>query len=79
MHSHFLSLLLLPIVRAWGEIGHGTVAAIAVSHLDWRARALVQNTLAANETIVTEASWADGFRRTPAGKFSGAFQYAETL
>lgn len=69
-----LALFSVPSSHGWGEVGHGTVAAIAASYLTPETDALVRNTLLTNETLVSVASWADAYRRTPQGKFSGDFQ-----
>ena len=70
----FSLLFNLPAGHAWGDVGHKTVAAIAQNYLDPAAQVYVQERLLATETIVSVATWADSYRKTPQGKFSGAFQ-----
>ena len=67
-------LFSFPSGHAWGLVGHKTVAAIAENYLSHEAQAYVQSILLSDETLVSVASWADAYRNTTKGKFSGPLQ-----
>ena len=60
---------------AWGTVGHATVAAIANNYLTTAGKAYVTARLGKGITMESQASWADNFRYTTAGRFSAPYQY----
>ncbi|KAG8921478.1 hypothetical protein FRC01_000229 [Tulasnella sp. 417] len=71
-------------VQAWGQLGHKTVANVALQFLSQEALAEVQGVLArdghkksANPSIVDVATWADDWAHKRGGAFSKAFHYID--
>ncbi|KAG8930909.1 hypothetical protein FRC00_000944, partial [Tulasnella sp. 408] len=69
-------------VRAWGGLGHKTVANVAIRFLEEETLANVEAVLAAdghkqsdNPSLVDVATWADSFGRKKGGTFSKKFHY----
>ncbi|KAK7956187.1 uncharacterized protein PG986_005409 [Apiospora aurea] len=71
--------LLLPGVRAWGAMGHETVAYVATDFVAARTRDYFQDLLAdtSADYLAAVASWADPYGHTEAGKFSSGFHYID--
>ena len=64
----------IPLVAAWGAVGHATVATIAQNYLTPVGQAFVSNILGTGVSMASVASWADTYRSTAAGRFSAGFQ-----
>ncbi|KAK8080567.1 hypothetical protein PG997_008385 [Apiospora hydei] len=71
--------LLLPGVRAWGAMGHETVAYVATDFVAAGTRDYFQGLLAdiSTDYLAAVASWADPYGHTEAGKFSSGFHYID--
>ncbi|KAK8051998.1 hypothetical protein PG993_003383 [Apiospora rasikravindrae] len=71
--------LLLPGVRAWGAMGHETVAYVATDFVAAGTRDYFQDLLAdtSADYLAAVASWADPYGHTEAGKFSSGFHYID--
>ncbi|KAF2715240.1 hypothetical protein K504DRAFT_457412 [Pleomassaria siparia CBS 279.74] len=80
--SVLLALLpLLPQASAWGALGHETVAFIAQNFVSNSTRAFAQALLADDSSsyLANVASWADTYRLTTEGAFSGSLHYIDSL
>ncbi|PVI04011.1 hypothetical protein DM02DRAFT_611806 [Periconia macrospinosa] len=80
--STILSCLLFTSpTAAWGSLGHNTVALIAQSFLSPQTVNFTQSLL--NDTsstfLANVATWADSYRSTAEGRFSGVFHYIDAL
>ncbi|KAH3940576.1 hypothetical protein HBH53_213740 [Parastagonospora nodorum] len=78
----FLPLLVaLPAANAWGSLGHTTVAYIAQNFVNGKTTKFAQRLL--NDTsgayLANVATWADSYRSTPEGAFSGVLHYIDAL
>jgi len=73
------ALLFLPQIRAWGTLGHTTIAFIAQDFVQPETEAYFQNILknSSSEYLANVATWADSFRYTKAGRFSAGFHYSK--
>jgi hypothetical protein len=75
----FFLLNAIPIVSAWGTLGHDTVALIAQNFVTAKTKTYTQKIL--NDSTATYlanvATWADSYRSTAAGKFSAPFHYID--
>lgn len=71
----------LPAVRAWGSLGHTTVAYIAQNFVCEKTAKFAQQLL--NDTssayLANVATWADSYRSQPGGGFSGVYHYIDAL
>lgn len=80
MYYHITTALALlslsPRARAWGVVGHATVATIATNYLTPAAKTYVSSILGPGVTMASVASWADDYRYTSAGRFSAPYQSA---
>ncbi|KAG8888953.1 hypothetical protein FRB98_006351 [Tulasnella sp. 332] len=67
--------------KAWGPLGHSTVAAVALQYLSSKTLDLVQKILCheglAEESLVTVANWADSYRRTKEGSYSYPYHFID--
>jgi hypothetical protein len=75
-------LAVLPAhVDAWGSLGHTTVAYIAQNFISGKTTKFAQRLL--NDTsgayLANVATWADSYRSTKEGAFSGALHYIDAL
>ena len=69
-------LALLPFsLRAWGVVGHRTVAKIAENHLKKKAKRQVAQLLG-TETVPLVSTWADEVRYSPEYKETGPWHFA---
>ncbi len=79
MHSYFsISLIVLLIAssaRAWGTLGHATVAAIANNYLTDDAKTYVSHILGNHVSMASVASWADNYRYTVSYVFALCFPF----
>ncbi|KAG9237812.1 phospholipase C/P1 nuclease domain-containing protein [Amylocarpus encephaloides] len=76
---HLLPLLCLPSSKAWGTLGHTTVAYIASSLVSPPTTLFFQSILY-NDTehyLANIATWADSFRYTAAGRFSAPLHFID--
>ena len=64
----------VPFARAWGTVGHATVAAVAENYLTQAGQDFVSNVLGNGVSMESIASWADSYRYTSAGRFSAPYQ-----
>lgn len=72
-------LLLLPKSQAWGSLGHTTVAYLATSLITPQTTTLFQSLLH-NDTehfLAGIATWADSYRYTAEGRFSGELHFID--
>ncbi|KAK0119733.1 hypothetical protein ONS95_011168 [Cadophora gregata] len=69
----------LPSTLAWGTLGHTTVAYIASNFVQPETRDFFQNILhnTSDAYLAGVATWADSFRYTAAGRFSGPFHFID--
>jgi len=67
--------VLLPVVAAWGRIGHAAIANTAWELMETCARDKVYKYLPSNETMEGIASWADQYAESPAGNWSAHLHY----
>jgi hypothetical protein len=75
-------LAVLPAhVDAWGSLGHTTVAYIAQNFISGKTTKFAQRLL--NDTsgayLANVATWADSYRSTKEGAFSGVLHYIDAL
>lgn len=78
-NSLVLGLALASGARAWGSLGHATIAYIAQNYLDdatatW-AQGLLDDT--SDSYLANIASWADDYRSTTAGKWSAPLHFID--
>lgn len=75
----FALLSSLPSTLAWGTLGHTTVAYVASSFVQAETREFFQNILhnTSDAYLAGIATWADSFRYTAAGRFSGPFHFID--
>ncbi|ETS76256.1 Nuclease PA3 [Pestalotiopsis fici W106-1] len=69
----------LPAARAWGTLGHATVAYIAQNYVDDTVASWAQGLLGdtSDSYLANIASWADEYRATTAGKWSAPFHFID--
>ncbi|KAH8660176.1 putative nuclease PA3 [Xylariales sp. PMI_506] len=80
MKSVALGLATLPAAaRAWGVLGHATVAYVAQNYLDDTVATWAQGILAdtSDSYLANIASWADTYRATTAGAWSAPFHFID--
>ncbi|KAJ7506518.1 S1/P1 nuclease-domain-containing protein [Mycena galericulata] len=80
MSSYLLiGLAALQGVRAWGVLGHATVAYIAQNYLTDETASWAQGILGDTSTsyLANIASWADDYRETTAGAWSAPFHFID--
>ncbi|KAG8887298.1 hypothetical protein FRB99_004291, partial [Tulasnella sp. 403] len=87
LHARLFALAILAgssFVNGWGDLGHKTVASIALHYLNPSTLSAV-NTILANDprklvdapTIVDIAAWADDYKREPGGKFTYGLHFVD--
>lgn len=79
IHLPTAILAFLPFTRAWGTLGHTTVAYIASNFVSPPTALLFQSILY-NDTehyLANIATWADSFRYTAAGRFSAPLHFID--
>ncbi|CAG8955919.1 hypothetical protein HYFRA_00008772 [Hymenoscyphus fraxineus] len=79
IHLPTAILACLPFSTAWGSLGHTTVAYIASNFVSPPTALLFQSILY-NDTehyLANIATWADSFRYTAAGRFSGPLHFID--
>lgn len=73
----FFVTLLPSLVSAWGRLGHESVALVAQNYLlpgtIEKARALLDDNT--STYLANVALWADSYRNTPEGRFSGGYHF----
>ncbi|KAH7355061.1 S1/P1 nuclease-like protein [Rhexocercosporidium sp. MPI-PUGE-AT-0058] len=69
----------IPSTLAWGTLGHTTVAYVASNFVQAETRDFFQNILhnTSDAYLAGIATWADSFRYTAAGRFSGPFHFID--
>ncbi|KAF8178211.1 nuclease s1 [Mycena galopus ATCC 62051] len=74
-----LGLATLQGVRAWGVLGHATVAYIAQNYVTSETAKWAQGILddTSSSYLANIASWADDYRETTAGAFSAPFHFID--
>ncbi|KAJ7216179.1 nuclease s1 [Mycena haematopus] len=74
-----LGLATLQGVRAWGVLGHATVAYIAQNYVTSEVETWAKGVLGDTSTsyLANIASWADDYRETTAGAFSAPFHFID--
>lgn len=60
-------------------LGHATVAQIASKYLTAQGKSYVANLLGPGVTMPSEATYADEYRSTTAGRFSAPFHFIDAL
>ncbi|ROW09286.1 hypothetical protein VPNG_05793 [Cytospora leucostoma] len=74
-----VTLTSLQSVKAWGSLGHATIAYIAQNYITDEVASWAQGVL--NDTsdsyLANIASWADTYRATTAGSWSSSFHYID--
>ncbi|KAK6582790.1 hypothetical protein PZA11_005198 [Diplocarpon coronariae] len=72
---------ILPLCSAWGSLGHTTVAYVATNFVTDATKTYFQNVL--NDTkenyLAGVATWADSYRYTHEGAFSGLYHYMDAI
>ncbi len=70
----------VPGARAWGAMGHETVAYVAANFVAPSTRSYFQSLLgdASADYLASVASWADSYRYTSAGKFSAPYHFIDS-
>lgn len=75
----FLALTLtLPLVQAWGQLPHRTIALLSTRFLFPETVAFIRTILPQSETIPDAALWSDYFSHTNQGRWSGALHYIDS-
>ena len=64
------------IAHAWGEVGHETIAAIALKHLNPDVKAKVEDLLGSDD-FVTSALWADKIKYVSAWCHTAPYHFAD--
>ncbi|KAF7366371.1 putative s1 p1 nuclease [Mycena sanguinolenta] len=74
-----LGLATLQGVRAWGVLGHATIAYIAQNYVTSEVESWAQGVLGdtSSSYLANIASWADDFRETTAGAWSAPFHFID--
>jgi len=69
----------LPSTLGWGTLGHTTVAFVASNFVQAETRDFFQDILhnTSDSYLAGIATWADSFRYTAAGRFSGPFHFID--
>ncbi|RFU29485.1 hypothetical protein B7463_g6852, partial [Scytalidium lignicola] len=69
----------LPSVYAWGSLGHETVAYIATNFVADSTKAVFQEILynKSDSYLAGVATWADSYRYTAEGRFSGLYHFID--
>lgn len=77
--SLILTVATLQGVRAWGTLGHATIAYIAQNYVTDEVASWAQGILDddSDSYLASIASWADTYRSTTAGAFSSPFHYID--
>lgn len=72
---------LLPSARAWGSLGHETVAYLAQNYVSEHTRSWAQAILNDTTTsyLANVATWADSYRYTDEGAFSAPYHFIDAL
>ena len=77
LSSLFITMILVlgvSQVAAWGNLGHRTVAYLAEKHLTHAGLAFVRSIL--GDVDISEAAiWADWYKDTPEGKYTGSWHF----
>jgi hypothetical protein len=70
----------LPLAYAWGGLGHETVAFVASNFVTPLTETYLQAMLGDDspQYLAKVATWADSFRYTEAGRFSGPFHFIDS-
>jgi hypothetical protein len=67
---------LITTVSCWGMDGHAIIAEIAERLLSQRTRSQALD-IVGNASLASISDWADEYRHSPAGKWSGSLHYAD--
>lgn len=74
-----LLTLLTPPARAWGTLGHETIAYIAQSYVSASTRSYIEGVLSISNSsyMASVATWADAYRYTTEGAFSYPYHFID--